>query len=146
MLTNVLLDTNIVMDLFDATRIFHLSSLKIVRELLENGTVLYVNSDTLTTSFYLLRSRKKMTQEESLKALRDIVNICELIPIEIEDVSMALDLCEDDRSQYSDYEDAVQYVCAKKINADAIITNDKNFISEDIKLIRIGKKESKGEL
>jgi len=136
MATKVLLDTNIVMDLFDATRVAHLSSLKVVQEFLENGAVLYVNSDTLTTSFYLLRSRKKATLEESLEAIRKITQICELVSIELQDVMTALDLCEDEASSYSDYEDAMQYVCAKKIGAEAIVTNDKNFISEEIAIIR----------
>ena len=136
MATKVLLDTNIVMDLFDATRVAHLPSLKVVQEFLENGAVLYVNSDTLTTSFYLLRSRKKATLEESLEAIRKITQICELVSIELQDVMTALDLCEDDKSCYSDYEDAMQYVCAKKIGAEAIVTNDKNFISEEIAIIR----------
>ena len=59
MATNVLLDTNIIMDIFDEERVTHDSSLTVIRELLGNGATLYVNSDTLTTSFYLLRSLKK---------------------------------------------------------------------------------------
>ena len=134
MATNVLLDTNIIMDIFDEERVTHESSLNMVRELLGNGATLYVNSDTLTTSFYLLKSVKKATLEESLYALRETTKICELIPIEIKDVDRALSLCEDSESPYKDYEDALQYVCAKKVDADLIVTNDKGFISLDIEV------------
>jgi len=134
MATNVLLDTNIIMDIFDEDRVTHEASLKVVRELLANGATLYVNSDTLTTSFYLLKSLKKATLEESLYAIRETTKICELISIEINEVDKALSLCEDVESPYKDYEDALQYVCAKKVGADLIVTNDKGFVSLDIEL------------
>ena len=133
--TNILLDTNIIMDLFDANRITHKSSLKLVKEFLENEAILYVNTDTLTTSFYLLRSLKKATLEESLYALREITKICEIISIELKDIDKALSLCEDINTPYKDYEDAMQYICAKKVNANIIVTNDKKFISKDISII-----------
>ena len=136
MVTNVFLDTNVVMDLFDAQRVAHASSLQAVKGFLESGATLYVNSDTLATSFYLLRSLKKATFEESLFALRETTAICELVSIEIKDVDRALSLCEDKMSPYKDYEDAMQYICAKKVNADVIITNDQNFVSKDIEIVR----------
>lgn len=134
MVTNVLLDTNIIMDIFDEERVTHASSLNVVRELLGNGAILYVNSDTLTTAFYLLKSLKKATLEESLYALRETTKICEVISIEMEEVDKALSLCEDSESPYKDYEDALQYVCAKKVGADLIVTNDKGFVSLDIEI------------
>ena len=134
MATNVLLDTNIIMDLFDENRVSHQNSLTLVRELLSSGAVLYVNSDTLTTAFYLLRSVKKATFEESLYALRESTKICELVSIEIQDVDKALTLCEDNTSSCKDYEDTLQYVCGKKVNADLIVTNDKGFVGLDIEV------------
>ena len=136
MATNVLIDTNIIMDMFDEERKLHHESLELVRELLSTGATLYVNSDTLTTSFYLLRNQKKATFQESLYAIRETTNICELVSIEIEDVEDTLALCEDEISPFNDYEDALQYVCAKKVGADLIVTNDKGFVSVDIDLKR----------
>ena len=134
MATKILLDTNIIMDMFDDKRKTHKSSLALVRKFLNDDATFYVNSDTLTTSFYLLRSQKKASFEESLYAIRETTNICELIPIEMEDVEDTLLLCEDVESPFKDYEDALQYVCAKKVRADLIVTNDKGFISLDIEL------------
>ena len=135
MVTKVFLDTNIIMDLFDGDRISHKASLKLVKEFLENKATLYVNSDTLATSFYLLRSLKKVTLEESLYALRETTKICDVISIELNDIDKALSLCEDKNTPYKDYEDAMQYICAKKIGADVIVTNDKKFVSKDIKIV-----------
>jgi predicted nucleic acid-binding protein len=47
---------------------------------------------------------------------------------------MALDLCKDESNKYKDYEDFMQYVCAKKVEADLIVTNDKGFVALDIEL------------
>jgi len=128
----VLLDTNIVLDLFDNNRASSEKSLSKVATLLKSADTLYVNSDTLTTAFYILRNQKKVSFEESLYAIQETINICELISIEIEDVNAALELCRNKKC--TDYEDAVQYICAKKIEADLIVTNDKKFVSLDIEI------------
>ena len=130
----VLVDTNIVLDLFDNDRASSEESLTKVKALLKHGDTLYVNSDTLTTAFYILRNQKKVSFEESLYAIQETINICELISIEIEDVNEALELCTNKKC--TDYEDAVQYICAKKIEADLIVTNDKKFVSLDIEICR----------
>ena len=134
MATNVFLDTNIIMDMFDEDRKTYQSSLALVKELLSTGATLYVNSDTLTTAFYLLRNQKKATFQESLYAIKETTHICELVSIELGDVNKALVLCEDNETLCNDYEDTMQYVCAKKIGADLIVTNDKGFVGLDIEV------------
>jgi predicted nucleic acid-binding protein len=133
MAISVLLDTNIVLDLFDKDRLSYEKSVATVKKLIMDNATLYVNSDTLTTAFYILKNQKKVSFKEALHAVREIVNICELISIELKDVEIALDLCENDKC--TDYEDAVQYVCAKKVEADMIVTNDKRFVGLDIACI-----------
>lgn len=135
MLNKVFLDTNIVMDLFDQERRSSIHSIKAIEYLLDNNAVLYVNSDTLTTAFYLLRHQKKATFKESLNAIRETSILCDLISIEQQDVLEALTLCEDDKTAYKDYEDTLQYVCAKKADVSLVLTNDKGFVSENIKCL-----------
>ncbi len=81
MLNSVFLDTNIIVDLFDNDRVFSHNSVTAVKLLLEEGAVLYVNSDTLTTIFYLLRSQKKATFIEAIQAIKEISTLCKLISI-----------------------------------------------------------------
>ncbi|HFD13711.1 MAG TPA: PIN domain-containing protein, partial [Epsilonproteobacteria bacterium] len=121
---------------FDEERVSHQLSLHTIRNLMNDGAILHVNSDTLTTAFYLLRSVKKATFEESLYALRETTKICELVSIELEDVHKALSLCENNSTKCKDYEDTLQYVCAKKVNANLIVTNDKGFVGLDIAVKR----------
>ncbi len=134
MVNKVLLDVNIIVDLFDKNRPYSQVSLKSVQMLLERGILLYINSDTLTTTFYLLRSQKKATFLEAIEAIKEISKLCELISIEIADVKNTVLLCEDAKTPFKDYEDAMQYICAKKVDVDMILTNDKGFVSPDIQV------------
>ncbi|MCB4747732.1 MAG: type II toxin-antitoxin system VapC family toxin [Sulfurovum sp.] len=136
MATKIYLDTNIILDLFDNERKFSISSQKIIDELFSNGAEFYINSDTLTNTFFILKSCIKVIQEKVLKALEYSTTLCEVVPIEKEDALRAIALCADKSTDYKDYEDAVQYVCAKKIGADMIVTNDKKFVSNDIEICR----------
>ena len=134
MLNSVFLDTNIIVDLFDEKRKSSQASGEIVKGLLAQGTILYVNSDTLTTTFYILRNQKKMTFQETINAIKETAIFCELVLIEIDEVLETIGLCETENTPFKDYEDALQYVCAKKVEAELILTNDKRFVSLDIEV------------
>ncbi len=136
MAISVYIDTNIIMDLLDEDRRKHSASVEKIRALLNDDAELYINSDTLTTSFYLLRSQKKATVSESLYALRKTTKICNLVTVEMPQIDQAISLCEDPDTDFNDYEDALQYVCARKINAEAILSNDQGFVSPDVPVWR----------
>jgi predicted nucleic acid-binding protein len=70
-----------------------------------------------------------------LEKMRYVMTIFTLVVIEMKDAADAVGLCEDSNAVHRDYEDALQYICAKKINAEMIVTNDKGFISPDIDLL-----------
>ena len=129
-------DTNIVIDICDGNREGYNASLKIITALLEDESVedIYINSDTLSNLFYILRSRSKIEQDIVLEKMRYITTIFTMINTEMEEVNNTLALCEDETQSFVDYEDTLQYVCAKKINADLILTNDKGFVSLDIEV------------
>ena len=132
--TKVYLDTNIILDLFDSERHFSKSSIVLIDELLQEGSDFYINSDTLTNTFFILKSRKKVSQEVAIDALEKITAFCEVVPVEKSDVQKAINLCKDSEIPCIDYEDTVQYICAKKIEADLIVTNDKSFVSLNIEI------------
>ena len=58
----------------------------------------------------------------------------DLVPVEQKEVLEAMTLCEAEDTSFKDYEDALQYICAKKVSADLILTNDKGFVSIDIEV------------
>ena len=75
----------------------------------QDNCELFINSDTFANLFYILSNRSTLNTEEVLEKMQFVNEIFTLVPIEAEDVSMALGLC-----------------------ADAIVTNDKGFVSLDI--------------
>ena len=131
--TNIYVDTNIVIDICDIKRPEHHASLSLVQAYLKEGR-LFINSDTLATLFYVLRNRVKFSLEETLERMYFVYDIFTVVAVDEHIFLQGLQLCSSGTS--SDYEDAVQYMCAKKINADVIVTNDQNFVSEDIEIVR----------
>jgi len=130
--SSIYVDTNIIIDICDSKRAAHKESLDVIYRYLEYAK-LFINSDSLSTLFYILRNSAKLSLDEAVEKIYFVHSIFNIIEID-EKVSLeALELCID--SNYSDYEDAMQYVCAKKVGADVIVTNDKGFVSTDIKIV-----------
>jgi len=135
MQSNIYVDTNIIIDICDSQRAMHTHSFEVITGYMEQDNYeLFINSDTLANLFYILANRSTLNTEEVLDKMRFINEIFSLVPIEATDVEMALALCADSKSKHTDYEDTMQYVCAKKINSTLILTNDKRFVSNDVEL------------
>lgn len=134
MLNKIYVDTNIVIDICDNKRPSHKHSVALVKAYLKNGMELYINSDTVSNLFYILRRHSKMNQKELLKNMRLVNTIFTLVPIELDDVNEALELAENIEIPFDDYEDIMQYISAKKVKADLIVTNDKSFVNLDIEI------------
>jgi predicted nucleic acid-binding protein len=136
MQNNIYVDTNIVVDMCDNKRALYKNSFELITHYFEEDNCeLFINSDTLANLFYILSNRSTLDAEEVLEKMQFVSEIFTLVSIESEDVDIALYLCADNTTPYKDYEDTVQYVCAKKIEADLIVTNDKGFASLDIETI-----------
>jgi predicted nucleic acid-binding protein len=130
---NIYVDTNIVIDMCDNKRIFHGNSFELITNYFQRENCeLFINSDTLATLFYILSNHSILNTDQVLEKMRLVNEIFTLVHIESEDVMLALDFCADSSVPHGDYEDTMQYICAKKIDADLIVTNDKGFVSLDI--------------
>lgn len=140
MQNNIFVDTNIVIDICDSQRVMHAQSFKLITHYIkQDNCELFINSDTLANLFYILSNRSTLDAEEILNKMNFVNEIFILVPIETKDVVMALTLCADTKSNYQDYEDTMQYVCAKKVESNMILTNDKKFVSIDIDIKRTQK-------
>jgi len=135
MQSNIYVDANIIIDICDSQRAMHSHSFEVITDYMEQDNYeLFINSDTLANLFYVLSNRSTLHAEEVLDKIHFIHEIFTLVSIESKEIEMALALCADSNSKHTDYEDAMQYVCAKKIDASLILTNDKKFISVDIEI------------
>jgi len=131
----VYFDTNVIVDLFDESRIYHKDSLFVLQTILENEEIeVFINSDSVTNLFYILKNRSKLSFDESLKKLESIKDIFTIVNIEKSDIEIAIEICK--KHIFKDYEDCMQYVCALKAKCTLIITNNpKDFKNSSIDIV-----------
>ena len=124
----LLIDTNIVLDVLcnlkgfveNSSKIFKLCETKMIEG--------YLSAISIPNIAYILRKELSI---EKLKTIIVKLNIIfSIIELKPNDLILATDL------YFNDYEDALQSVCAKRINADYIVTrNTKDFKNSPIKAI-----------
>jgi len=133
-MTKIFLDANILIDIFDSSRPFSTESSTLFTYLLDNISdyQLYTSCDLLTTIYYILK-RKLKTKEilENIKLLNNIMSVIEFGNKEIDE---AIILMQND-TNFSDLEDTIQFITARKEKCDYIISNDKGFYSHEIRLL-----------
>ena len=62
--------------------------------------------------------------------------MCYIVPFSNEEVEKSIELMRQD-SNFKDLEDTLQYVWAKKMRCDLILSNDKGFYSPDITVLDV---------
>ena len=133
-MTKVFLDANILIDIFDNSRPSHNDSSKLFTYLLDNISdyELFTSCDLLTTIYYVLN--RKLDNDIILDKIEILNNLISVIEFGNQDIKEAIKLMRDDKN-FKDLEDTIQFITAKKENCDYIISNDKGFYSDKIKLI-----------
>jgi predicted nucleic acid-binding protein len=127
----VFIDANIFVDIFNPQRVLHKYSLEIYKYLLKNQFELYTSCDLITTIYYINSKKDKLN---ALKNIQNIIKTLKVIDFSNDEIEQTCSLMLKD-SSYKDLEDTLQYILAKKVNADCIISNDENFVSKDIKVL-----------
>jgi len=126
MTIRVYIDTNVYLNAIE-NRDDHLSR-DVIRFLEARGIALYINDLSIINIHYI--TRKSTARTESKAVLKKILSLHGLVSIDKTIIELVLE------STFGDFEDAVQYYCAKKIGADLILTsNAKDFIHSDIKVL-----------
>lgn len=133
-MTKLFLDANILIDISDSSRPFSKKSSQLFDYILDNTLKyeLYTSCDLLTTIYYVL-NRKLDTKVvlEQIKILNQLINVIEFGNQEIDE---AIYLMEKNK-EFTDLEDTIQFVMARKERCDYIITNDKGFYSHEVPLL-----------
>ncbi|WP_281951776.1 type II toxin-antitoxin system VapC family toxin [Nitrosophilus kaiyonis] len=130
----IFIDANIILDIFSKDRKNHIYSKEIIKYLLEKEYELYISSDMITNIFYILKNRYKLEFENVLNIIENLLKIYKIVYIDKADLDIVIILCKN--KKFLDFEDALQYVCAKKEDCKFIITNNKkDFKNSDIKTL-----------
>ncbi len=127
----IFIDTNIILDIFNPSRLTHEISKKLYAYAIRNSFKIYTSCDIMTTLYYIDSKRDK---HQALLNIQNINKTLKVISFSNKEVEQTCSLMLEDK-EYIDLEDTIQYILAKKLECDMIISNDKNFISKDIKLL-----------
>jgi predicted nucleic acid-binding protein len=124
---NILLDTNIVVDIISC-RDGYIDSLNILKSCEAKRLDGFVSTITITDVMYILR--RYNTPELLRTAIQDIMSIIEVVDVTKADIHFALS------SEMQDFEDAVQASCAKRNKFDYIVSrNIPDFVKSPVPAI-----------
>ena len=130
----IFLDANILVDLFDTQRGSHAESKKIYKYLYANDIPAFTSCDIATTVYYLTTKATDNTQAlEAMEAMEIINHTIKIIPFGNDELERTVTLMRAE-SIYKDFEDTLQYILALESGCDAVISNDKRFVSKDLPL------------
>ena len=127
----VFLDANILIDKYDSTRPLHQFSHSAYEYLLLSGCEIFTSCDIISTLYYV---GSKKDKKQILLDIRNINKTLKVIEFSNKEVEETCKLMLED-SDYSDLEDTIQYIMAKKYKCDLIISNDERFASKEIQLM-----------
>lgn len=128
----ILLDTNIVLDIFLKRESFFHSSYNAVALALDDSLKknnLYVSASIITDIYYIA-SRNIKDIEKVKNLIRELLSFANVLSVTDKEIHSALD------SQFKDFEDSVLNEVAVNNQIDIILTrNKKDFINSDLEIL-----------
>jgi predicted nucleic acid-binding protein len=125
----IFLDANVIIDFIDPSRARHEKTIQFFQDHIKD--YFYTSCDILTTIYYITLKNKNPIDD-----IENLLNLVDVIPFSNEEALLAIELMKKDK-KFKDFEDTMQYVLAKKVNTDIIVTNDKGFYSPDIQILSL---------
>ena len=131
----VFLDANIILDMYDDKRPFHVESSEAISMLLQQKDIdIFTSCDIITTLYYVLSKKGKMEAVDSILDVNELCTVIEFGNREIEESCLFMKK----NKNFTDLEDTIQYIMAKKASCDLILSNDKGFVSDGVDLMSSG--------
>ncbi len=114
---NLLIDTNIIIDLLSKRKNFYQEAQELFTLADEQEIKLYISSLTFANTHYLLS--KELNSNEARKVLIKFKLLVSILPLDDKILELALS------SDFNDFEDAIQYYTALENKLNIIITRNK---------------------
>ncbi len=115
----ILVDTNIILDLFLERKPHADAAQVIITKCAEREVIGYLAAHSIPNLFYILR--KYYTQKERRELIKNLCNIFRISVLNVEKIISALD-----NEEFADFEDCLQEECAVEAIADYIVTRNLN--------------------
>lgn len=117
---NVLLDTNVVIDVL-AKRYPFFPEAATIFELDATGDIkIYLTANSLTDIFYLLQ--KLIGEAKTRENISKLLKLFQILPVDGLDCKVAI------KSENPDFEDALIEACAQRSKMDYIVSRDQHFL------------------
>jgi predicted nucleic acid-binding protein len=114
---SIFLDTNVLIDFFADRKPFSIDAARLFDYSLKKKITIYISAVSYNNIYYIIR--QSLTHAETIKMLTEISEWTNVIDLTKEIINKSL------TSDFKDFEDAIQYHCAKSINIiDLIVTRD----------------------
>ena len=126
---NLFIDTNVVIDFLANRKPFSTSALKLFGLSYNNKIKLYISAVSYNNIYYILKQSN--SHKDAINLLNELMGMTEVLDFSKAVIENAL------KSDFKDFEDAIQYYCAKSLDKiDLIITRDtKDFKKSDLPVL-----------
>lgn len=114
---SIFLDTNVLIDFFADRKPFSIDAARLFDYSLKKKINIYISAVSYNNIYYIVR--QSLSHAETIKMLTEISEWTNVIDLPKDIINKSL------TSDFKDFEDAIQYNCAKSINKiDLIVTRD----------------------
>ncbi|MFY8184790.1 MAG: type II toxin-antitoxin system VapC family toxin [Bacteroidia bacterium] len=126
---HVFLDTNVLIDFFADRKPFSLEAAKLLNYSLKKKINIYISAVSYNNIYYILR--QSCSHTETIKMLAELNEWTEIIDVSKEVIKKSI------KSDFKDFEDAIQYNCAKSLaKIECIVTrNTKDFKTSSLPIL-----------
>ena len=139
------LDVNILIDLLvnsnyknvrSSDDVPNLTKNKIKEILSDKDKICVISSTSLVTAFFALTNKNRSLMAHAAELLLKIYSAEDSFIVACESLDAQIKALEFAKENNADFEDALQYFCAKENGCITVITNDKDFPKLEIPLLR----------
>ena len=114
---SIFLDTNVLIDFFADRKPFSIDAARLFDYSLKKKINIYISAVSYNNIYYIVR--QSLSHAETIKMLTEISEWTNVIDLPKDIINKSI------TSDFKDFEDAIQYNCAKSINKiDLIVTRD----------------------
>jgi predicted nucleic acid-binding protein len=114
----VFLDTNVILDVLAGRKPFVTDARAVLSQVEAGRAEGFIAAHSVTTLFYLLR--RGLGKKTARRVLLDLFRVVRIVSVDEDRIFQALGM------EWEEFEDAVQACCAANIEADVLLTRDRD--------------------